>query len=77
MNFIIYENALPVLEEHEAPEALKILLNRHEEFSDGLIECITNAAEIELEGVYHPMIVYSAYVNAVTQLRLHPAAELI
>ena len=41
MNYLIYENALPILEEYEAPEALGDLLKKHDEFSEGLIGCIT------------------------------------
>ena len=70
MNFIIYENALPVLEEYSAGEALKILLNRHEEFGDEIIELISQTANSILS-TDNPQLVYACYVNAVSNLRAH------
>ena len=68
MNFIIYENALPVLEEYLAPEALTILLKRHEEFDEDVFECVSIAAEMDVT-TDNPQSIYSCYVNAVVQLR--------
>lgn len=70
MNFIIYENAEPVLTEYCAPEALSILLNRHDEFPLELIECVSAAAELELS-CDGPQFIYSIYVSSVVQLRAH------
>ena len=68
MNFIIYENAQPILEEYCAPEALSILLKRHDEFPLELIEAVSAAAELEIT-CDEPQFVYSIYVSSVVQLR--------
>lgn len=69
MNFIIYENALPILEEYEPEESLRILLSKHDEFDEEIIECNALAGKLFLSNVDDPQLLYACYVNAVAQTR--------
>jgi hypothetical protein len=68
MNFIIYENAQPILEEYPIAEALRILLEKHDEFPEHYLEAMTTAARLCLDE-HDIQIKYLTYVSAVVQMR--------
>ena len=69
MNFIIYENAQPILEEYPPAVALKMLLEKHgDEFPEHYVECMSEAAALCLEET-DPQFLYITYVSAVVQMR--------
>ena len=69
MNFIVYENAQPILEEYPIAEALRILLEKHDEFPEKYVEAMIAAAELCLTE-QDIQFQYLTYVSAVVQMRM-------
>ena len=69
MNFIIYENAQPILEEYPIATALRMLLEKHDEFPEKYLEAMVEAAELCLTE-QDIQFKYLTYVSAVVQMRL-------
>lgn len=74
MNFIIYENAQPILEEYPIAEALRILLEKHDEFPEKYLESMVEAAELCLTE-QDIQFKYLTYVSAVVQMRMDMREE--
>jgi len=69
MNFIIYENAQPILEEYPAAVALKMLLEKHgDEFPEHYLNSMVEAVEMCITET-EPQFLYLTYVSAVVQMR--------
>ena len=68
-NFLIYENAEPILQEYPPAVALKMLLEKHDEFPEHYIDAMATAAEIEIT-CDEPQFLYSLYVCACVQIRM-------
>ena len=70
MNFIIYENAQPILEEYPIATALRMLLEKHgNEFPEKYLEAMVTAAELCLDE-HDIQFKYLTYVSAVVQMRM-------
>ena len=69
MNFVIFENAEPILTEHTVDKAVEILLNKHEDFSEETIKEVVSLLVPVAPYFFEPYMMYSAYVTAVVTCR--------
>ena len=69
MNFVIYENAEPILKEHTADKAVEILLKRHEDFDEDTIKEVVSLLVPVAPYLIEPDAMYGAYVTAVVTCR--------
>lgn len=69
ISFIDYEDAVPVLTEYSPDESLRILLSKHDEFDEKVVELNVLAAKQSLGSIEDTNLLYACYVTAVAQTR--------
>ena len=67
--YTTWEDALPIIEEHTAGEALRILLSKHD-YPQDMVDSSAELADKILIPDSRPEVIYCAYVQSVTNIEV-------